>query len=105
MNCKYLRIFNLRGINKYRCVKLDKYINIKICDNCDGREHKILEELVDSAKAIAKEPKLASKELIAIRKKKCESCKHRKGRRCNICKCFLDIKIKFLATHCPIKIW
>ena len=107
MNCTYLRQNN----NKYYCLKKNVGIDIKICDSCLLRKHSGVKELTQSAIAVAesiiipRKPVLASKELIKIRQKECDKCKHLKNRRCKICGCFLDVKIKFLATHCPIKKW
>lgn len=97
INCKYLQKVLLdNGKTLSRCT-LGKELD---CDNCG-----IIKGLINSVKAIAKNPKLASKELVVLRNKECEKCQYRKNRRCRICGCFLDVKIKFLSTHCPVKKW
>lgn len=103
MNCIYLRIMKLRNRNKYYCVKLDKYI--ESCDSCKYRKHSRIKELTASVKEITKDPKLAPKDLEKQRWKECKKCEHLKSRRCKICGCFLDVKIKFQATHCPRRKW
>ena len=102
INCKYLQQVLLDNNQILSRCSLGNRLD---CENCDSRINSRTKELTSSAKAIIKNPKLVSKELIVLRRDTCDKCKHKKGRRCKICGCFLDVKIKFLATHCPIGKW
>lgn len=35
----------------------------------------------------------------------CDSCEHRSGTRCNLCRCFLSYKTKLANSECPIEKW
>ena len=35
----------------------------------------------------------------------CETCEHKKGRRCNLCGCFIGYKAKLKNSECPIGKW
>jgi len=101
-NCKHLdRVLLGNGDVLERCklrLKLD-------CNNCDRREHSIVEELTETVKAVIKNPKLAHAKTKRIRWVACKKCKHYKNGRCKICKCFLELKISLLASKCPKGDW
>ena len=108
MNCTYLR----QAKDKYFCMKKSCGIDIKICDTCKLREHSGVKEFISTATEVIKtavvtpkKPKRASKELREERRRRCGECQHLKGRRCGICKCFLDVKIQFQAVKCPKGVW
>jgi hypothetical protein len=52
-------------------------------------------------------PKISSTEIAAERLKLCEGCEHmaKLSRQCNLCGCFLDLKVKLLEASCPIDKW
>ena len=35
----------------------------------------------------------------------CDSCEHKIGTRCNLCRCFLNYKTKLANSECPIGKW
>ena len=35
----------------------------------------------------------------------CDSCEHKSGTRCNLCRCFLSYKTKLTSSECPIGKW
>ena len=35
----------------------------------------------------------------------CDSCEHKSGTRCNLCRCFLSYKTKLANSECPIGKW
>lgn len=51
--------------------------------------------------------RVASDETQASRRSACNSCEHRDAARdrCNICKCFLVLKLKLPKERCPISRW
>ena len=50
---------------------------------------------------------LSTDELAAERMKLCEECPQFKKllRQCDLCGCFLDMKVKVLNAQCPIQKW
>lgn len=51
------------------------------------------------------EPILASKDVQDERLKICETCCHNYGGRCALCGCWLDNKVKFSSSRCPVMKW
>jgi hypothetical protein len=35
----------------------------------------------------------------------CDTCEHKSGTRCNLCRCFLSYKTKLANSECPIGKW
>lgn len=101
MNCTYLR----QAEGKYFCLKRSKSIDINYCNSCKYRKHSGVKEFITSAAMVAKNPKLTLKDLEKQRWEKCKKCEYLKNRRCKICGCFLDVKIKFQAMRCPKGKW
>lgn len=50
---------------------------------------------------------LSTDELAEERMKVCEVCPHLKKllNQCDLCGCFLDLKVKVLSAQCPIQKW
>ena len=68
----------------------------------------IAEVAVESAKNLETgHPVPSTKEEAAKYISICEECKYflKESRRCSICKCFMDAKVKIGAGNCPAKKW
>lgn len=49
---------------------------------------------------------LSNEELAVERMKVCEECEHFSTmRRCGLCGCFMDFKVKMLHSECPKDLW
>lgn len=44
-------------------------------------------------------------DLSKSRTKFCDPCEHRKGRRCTLCKCFINEKTRVEDQFCPVGKW
>lgn len=64
-------------------------------------------EVVKDALTVSEPQIYASKELQKERLSICHSCDyyHIKQNRCRHCGCWLDHKVKFQVTYCPIQKW
>jgi len=47
------------------------------------------------------QPVLVPPEILASRQAKCDVCPHLNGKRCSLCKCFLQPKLKLATERCP----
>lgn len=77
-------------------------------ENCCSIEFNPVKGSIKTATDILKTGgKNVTQEQKAERLKICESCDHflKDSRRCDICKCYLDLKTKFQASECPINKW
>jgi hypothetical protein len=60
--------------------------------------------LANTAKAVACDKlKVADDEL--VRFAICQKCPQRSGDRCTVCGCYISMKVKFAASHCPKEKW
>jgi len=50
-------------------------------------------------------PILANKDVQENRLKICSDCDHNHEGRCTLCGCWLENKVKFSSSHCPIMKW
>ena len=48
---------------------------------------------------------LHDQDIIDSRRAICDSCEHKVGLNCKICKCFISAKTKVATTSCPINKW
>lgn len=48
---------------------------------------------------------LSSKQVQEERLKVCDTCNHNYGGRCALCGCWLENKVKFSSSRCPIMKW
>jgi hypothetical protein len=99
--CKFLRS-SKRG---HFCSSKGEYIDLAICNTCDGRKHSRVKEFVTTATAVVKEPKFAEQKTIAYRLQICNDCAQKHGGVCKVCGCNLNVKTRFHVAHCPLNKW
>jgi hypothetical protein len=74
-------------------------------DECCRRSFGV--SLIDTAKRLFDNPKLAPRSVAAERLETCKACDHYKKdtTQCDICQCFMPIKTSFANVECPLDKW
>lgn len=48
---------------------------------------------------------LTDRKTLALREKTCRNCSFMDRGQCQICECFVDVKVKLRAEKCPLGFW
>lgn len=111
MQCKFITISE----NQHRCETCGFVIKTeqspeRVYRNCrpNGEKPRVLEMAKQFVTATVKEivsTESVSPETVDLRRKICGECEHFRENRCNLCGCFVQLKIEYATAKCPINKW
>ena len=79
------------------------YLFLEMSEECCRRSFGA--SLIDTAKRLIEDPRVAPPEIQAQRLETCRECPSFKDGRCELCGCVMTLKVRFGNVRCPAGYW